>query len=113
MATAQLINGDWTFGSYLTGNNEIAQNVSTRVKSVKYDWFLDEEAHIDWYRILGQKNNEEEILNEVRRVALSTEGVTKIPKLEVLSSKDREAKIELTITTASNDTVDIIIGVAR
>ncbi len=117
MATRQLIGGDWTFGkgvdNYLTGNAEIAQNVSTRIKSFKYDWFLDGEAHIDWFGILGQQNNEQEILDEVRRVTLSTEGVAKITNLEVLSITDRKADIELTITTVLNDTVDIIIGVGR
>jgi hypothetical protein len=68
-------NKDWTFGqglaNYQDKDNAIAQNVSTRLKSFMYDWFLDQQANIDWFNILGQKNNKQVILNVVKTTVLN------------------------------------------
>ena len=89
-------NNDWTFGNgqanYLKDNDAVLQNVATRLKSFKNDWFLDSDAHIDWFNILGSKENKQTILNEVERVVLQTEGVMKINSLELVEIIDRNAK---------------------
>lgn len=101
MAVSRLDNnGDWTFGqgraNYATLSNETAQNVVTRIKSFKDDWVLDTEANIDWFTILGNKNNEQTIKSEIRRVTLATYGVRRITKLEVVSDREtRNAAINL------------------
>jgi len=95
-------NGDWTFGNgeanYIKGNDAILQNVSTRLKSFKNDWFLDLNANIDWFTILGTKNNKQQILDEVNRVVLETFGVTKINSINI-STVDRNARIDINLDT--------------
>jgi hypothetical protein len=52
-------NGDWTFGSginnYLTGNAEVGQNIQTRLQCFLGDCFFDTGAGIDWFNLLGSK----------------------------------------------------------
>ena len=96
-------NGDWTFGNgqanYIKDNEAILQNVTTRLKSFKYDWFLDVEANIDWFNILGSKENKQTIIREVERVTLQTEGVTKINNIELIETGNRTAKISVNLDT--------------
>jgi hypothetical protein len=62
-------NNDWNFGNgtanYIKDNDAVLQNIQTRLKSIKNDWFLDQDAHIDWFNILGSKENEQTIIKEV------------------------------------------------
>jgi len=92
-------NGDWTFGrskaQLLSRSDEVAQNVVTRIKSFKDDWFLDIEAEIDWFTILGIKNNEQAIVDEISRVVLETEYVKRLVSVEVLSNVNRNATIQV------------------
>ena len=100
MAVRKLDNNfDWTFGKskaqYLTGSDEIAQNVVTRLRSFKFDWFLDSQANIDWLTILGSKSNRQIIINEVSRVTAETDGVKNIIEVSVVEVTNRDAKIQL------------------
>lgn len=96
-------NGDWTFGNgqanYLKDNDAVLQNVTTRLKSFKNDWFLDGDANIDWFNILGSKSNKQTIISEVERVTLQTEGVTKINTIEIEELENRAAKILINLDT--------------
>ena len=62
-------NRDWNFGrglaNYITGSEEIAQNVATRLRSFVNDWFLDTEQNIDWFVLLGTRGTEKQIKIEV------------------------------------------------
>jgi hypothetical protein len=53
-------NGDWTFGqgvnNYKSGNLAVAQAIQTRVSSFLGDCFFDLGAGIDWFNLLGGKN---------------------------------------------------------
>jgi uncharacterized phage protein gp47/JayE len=108
-------NGDWTFGqglaNYITRSAMVKQNVITRIKSFKFDWFLDINAEIDWFNILGSKNNEKIILSELERVVLATEGVRTITRLRVNSITKRDAKIELSFTTIYDQSFTETIGI--
>lgn len=90
---------DWTFGKgkaqYLTGSDEIAQNVVTRLRSFKFDWFLDTQANIDWLTILGSKNNRGIIVNEISRVTAETVGVKNILEVTIVNVTNRDAQILL------------------
>ncbi len=92
-------NFDWTFGKskaqYLTGSDEIAQNVVTRLKSFKFDWYLDSQANIDWLTILGSKSNRQIIVNEISRVTAETLGVKNIIEVSIIEVTNRDAKIQL------------------
>lgn len=94
---------DWTFGNgqanYLKDNDAVLQNVTTRLKSFKNDWFLDGDANIDWFNILGSKENKQTIINEVERVTLQTEGVTKINSIELTETENRGANILINLDT--------------
>lgn len=73
--------GDWQFGkgkqSYVTGENEIALNLKTRILSFFRDCFFDANSGIDWWNLLGT-NKKTEIVESVRAVIASTDGVRKI-----------------------------------
>ena len=107
--------GDWTFGqsraNYLSKGEAVLQNVVTRLKSFKYDWFLDYDAEIDWFGILSSRNNRKTIIKEVERVTLATAGVKTIEQLEVLPKEKRALEIRLKITTIYDDTFTETIGV--
>lgn len=107
--------GDWTFGqglaNYLTKADEVRQNVVTRIKSFKNDWFLDVDANIDWLNILSNKNNHKIILDEIERVTMTTEGVRSITQLEIISVVDRTARIKLAFTTIYDQSFQEEIGI--
>ena len=94
--------GDWTFGkgkaNLAFNSEEIRQNVVTRLKSFANDWFLDISANIDWFNILGNKNNEKTIRSEVTRIVLSTDGIATLDKFELIVD-GREANIKIEFTS--------------
>ena len=106
-------NSDFTFGqgkaNYATDNEAILQNVATRIKSFKNDWFLDKEANIDWFRLLSTKDTEDIIKSEIERVTIETEGVIRIVSLEFIKKGNREAIINLILDTIY--TTDVELGV--
>lgn len=107
-------NHDWTFGNglnnYKTGDDEIAQNVKTRLLSFQNDWYLDEGAEIDWLTLLGQKNNEASIRAEVERVTLETDGVIRVNRVEVTVA-NRNASIIVEFDTINNENLTSEVSV--
>ena len=102
-------NKDWTFGqglaNYQDKDNAISQNVSTRLKSFMFDWFLDQQANIDWFNILGQKNNKQVILNVVKTTVLNTDGVISVSDILILDGTDTQSRmlqIQVNFTTIYN-----------
>lgn len=71
--------GDWTFGSginnYTTGNAEVAENIQTRLQSFLGDCFFDTGAGIDWFNLLGSKQ-QVSLQLAVAAVILNTPNVT-------------------------------------
>lgn len=108
-------NGDWNFGqgkaNYLNRIKEVEQNVVTRIKSFKNDWFLDLDAEIDWFNILGNKNNETIIKNEITRVTIETDGVRGVSYLELVEIKNRKAFIRIAVETIFDRTFQTEIGI--
>jgi hypothetical protein len=116
MSVARLdSNADWTFGlqkqGYITGTDEVAQNIKTRIKSFAFDWFLDVEAEIDWWSILSSLNNRNTILQEVERVTSNTEGVASVNDIKIISKRARDVTISIDVVTIYNDrlTLEAII----
>ncbi|HQC45301.1 MAG TPA: hypothetical protein PLC97_08780 [Myxococcota bacterium] len=87
--------GDWQMGQWLSGSQAIAQNVTTRLKSFKFDWYLDLDAGIDWMHLLGNKGTRSRIERDVERVTLGTAGVQKITALSA-QQEGRNLTISLT-----------------
>jgi len=114
MSVRALSADDWTFGNgranYLTKSKEIAQNVKTRLRSFKNNWFLDTDANIDWFAILGNYSNEQTIRREVERVTLETIGVKSIEKIEILTDDARNASIKLEYTDIFDESFQTEIG---
>lgn len=109
-------NGDWTLGNgkanYKNDLNFIKQSAVTRVKSFKYDWFLDIQANIDWWNILGQKNNEEIIRSQVYKTLSETEGVTAIKELNInVNRETRNAVIIVDLKTVFGDIDNLEISI--
>lgn len=111
MMVSRLVNDDWSFGNgyadYLQDERAIYQNVLTRLRSFKYDWFLDTEAHIDWITLLGMKNSQSSILKEVERVVLNTAGVLKITQLSCDQLAQRQARLRLKFVTVYNNELEL------
>ncbi len=109
-------NNDWRFGRgravYVTRSEAIRQNVATRLKSFRTDFFLDTDACIDWIDLLGRKGTKDEILRNIERVTLATEGVTVITKLDIqVKTSTRNATILLSFGTIFDESItdEIII----
>lgn len=107
--------GDWSYGrglaDYATGEDAIRQNLVTRIKSFANDWFLDTEAEIDWFDLLGRKGTQDEIKRELERVAIATEGVVRVDKIE-LTKTSRTATITMQVTTIFDRQLSINLGIA-
>ena len=100
--------GDWRFGRglavYISRGDAVRQNVVTRLKSFRSDFFLDVDANIDWIDLLGRRETKDEILRAVERVTLSTDGVTTITKLDIeVKTSTRKATIMLAFGTIFDD----------
>lgn len=109
-------NNDWRFGRgravYITRAEAIRQNVVTRIKSFRTDFFLDTDACIDWIDLLGRRGTKEEILRAVERTVLATDGVTTISNLQIeVKTSTRNATIILSFGTIFDEriTEEIII----
>ncbi|MCI4858943.1 hypothetical protein MRY26_16155 [Escherichia coli] len=99
---------DWGFGrgraNYITGGAAIAQKAKCRVRSFKNDNPLNMDDNIDWMYLLSEKNTEQEILREIERVTLATDGVMRIVGLSMEVNKHtRSQKIELSIETVFDE----------
>lgn len=102
--------GDWRFGRglavYISRSDAVRQNVVTRLRSFRTDFFLDVDANIDWIDLLGRKGTREEILRAVERVTLSTDGVTTITQLDIeVKTSTRKATIMLTFGTIFDESI--------
>lgn len=100
--------GDWGFGrgraNYITGGSAIAQKVKCRIRSFKNDNPLNMGDNIDWMYLLSEKNTEQEILREIERVTLATDGVMRIVELSmIVNKKTRKQSIELRIETVFDE----------
>jgi hypothetical protein len=96
-------NGDWRFGKgrndYLANNKAIVQNISTRLNSYLGDCFFEIDAGLDWFNLLGSKN---QIALElaVRSCILNTAGVTSIVDLSIdLNRNNRRMTMRYTVET--------------
>jgi len=104
-------NHDWTFGrgvsNYADSNEAIMMNCKTRLLSFKNDWMIDQNQNIDWFTILGQKNNEETIINEVERVCLNSEGIVNVVSIDIVKSDNRNANIEIVVNTVFSEALKL------
>lgn len=105
--------GDWTFGkgknNYLRDDFAIGQNLITRVKSFLGDCFFDIRAGIDWFNLLGSKN--QVALNlAISSVILKTEGITELTQLSVSLDSKRLLTIVYNVKTRFGGAISGSLG---
>jgi len=96
-------NLDWRFGKgravYNRDSKAIAQNVLTRLRSFRGDWYLNVEFGINWIELLGNLGTENRLLRAVESTVLQTEGVISIQRLGIIKrNSSRGVTIELQYT---------------
>ena len=97
--------------NYINKKEALKQNVVTRIKSCKNDWFLDSEANIGWWDILGIKQNEGIIKNQVYNTVVATYGVISIKNIDIqVDTATRKANIKIDLKTIYDD-VSLEVGV--
>ena len=95
---------DWTFGkgqnNYLRDLKAIMQNIDTRLNSFLGDCFFDNGAGIDWFNLLGGKD--QLALNlSISTVILNTQDVTGLLRLSVsLSPITRDFSVYYRVQTS-------------
>lgn len=97
------VDGDWTFGrgkgDYLVANSAVAQNVATRLRSFLGDCFFETGAGIDWFNLLGEKDQTSLNL-AIAAVILNTQNVLKLQRLAVSLSTTRAITIQYQVLTS-------------
>lgn len=96
------INNDWTYGKgkndYLQNNGAVAQSIKTRLQSFLGDCFFDTTAGIDWFNLVGGKN--QLALNlAISATILNTTGVTAIVSLTTNLSTTRVFTLNYSVET--------------
>ena len=96
-------NGDWLFGKgindYRTDNDAITQSIGTRLRSLLGNCFFDLGAGIDWFNLLGSKNQPGLNL-AISSTILNTEGVTGLLQLSSnLDFVDRSFSVTYKVQT--------------
>lgn len=101
--------GDWLFGKgrndYKTGNEAVGQNIQTRLKSFLNDCFFATDAGIDWFNLLGNKN--QIALNlAVSATILNTADVTGIQQISIFVDTSRVVRIQYNVQTTYSTTLN-------
>ena len=108
---------DWTFGSglasYKKDADAIQQNVTTRLKAFTNDWFLDMDNGVNWFELLGSRNNQDNIQRSIEKIVLQTEGVIAIKSLVITGINKRDITFKISYINVFNiiieETLDLIL----
>lgn len=114
MTTRAIINGQMaTSGSkvFLTGAEEVAQNIETRLKWFYGEAFLEPNGGTPWFQTILGKTRGPEREAAVKRVILETEGVAKLTSFSMEVS-DRVMNVTGSVLTEhSRDEVNFSVQV--
>ena len=106
--------GEWAFGrgfgDYAVDNQAVAQNIKTRLLSFKDDWFLNVDAGVDYFNLIGYNGRQEFLMNAISNTILGTYGVLKITELKT-EIKDRKASIVASVFTIFDEIIKLELGV--
>ncbi len=93
---------DWTFGKgrndYKYYNNAVQQNIQTRVLSFLGDCFFATNKGIDWFNLLGTKDDTNLLLAIAAQI-LNDEEVTGLLQLSANTSTDRVLTVSYQVQT--------------
>jgi hypothetical protein len=110
-------NGDWLDGhglaDYAQNKNAVILSLKTRLKEFTLDCFFNEPAGIDYFNLLGNKNTEFLLKQQISTVASKTDGVATIENIEFVENRNtREFLISLSVTTIyDNESKNITITI--
>ena len=94
--------GDWMFGhsqsDYISGNACIEQDIQTALSSFLGNCFFDATSGIDWYNLLGGKN-EAALVLAINAAILNVAGVTGLLQTSLAWDKNRNFKVTYAVTT--------------
>lgn len=94
--------GDWTFGAglqnYAQGQTAVGLSIQTRVLSFLNDCFFAPQEGIDWFNLLGSKN-EAALVFSVRSIILNTPGVNSLTDLYTTLDADRHLTLAYSVAT--------------
>lgn len=97
------VNHDWLFGKgqndYVRNLYAVIQNINTRLNSFLGDCFFDNGAGVDWFNLLGGKDQISLNL-AISSVILNTQDVTGINQLSVAVSSARNITVTYTVQTS-------------
>lgn len=94
--------GDWLFGKgrndYKIKNSAIAQSIQTRLFSFLGDCFFATDAGLDWWNLLGSKD-QLALQLQVNATILNTPDVTKLVTSQINLSNTRKLTLTYTVET--------------
>lgn len=94
---------DWEFGkgknNYKRNRDAVAQNIQTRLMSFIGDCFFQTNAGIDWFNLLGSKNQVGLNL-AINATILNTLYVTEMKQLSVIVNTDRLMTATYSVNTS-------------
>lgn len=90
-------------------SQSVGQRIVTRLKSFKRDWYLDTEANIDWFNLLGKRGvRVQEIEQQVERVTLATDGVARVNNITANFDRvTRRLAIDIDVTDIYGEQIAI------
>ena len=103
--------GDWLFGKgkndYKSNQDAVAQSIKTRLMSFLGDCFFATNDGIDWWNLLGSKD--QLALNlAISATILNTAGVSKLVQLSVNLDDLRQITISYKVLTSFNTLTNLI-----
>ena len=106
------ITGDWTFGAgknnYLSANAAVAQLISTRLSSFLGDCFFATSEGIDWFNLLGAKN-ETSLTLAISTVILNTPNVIRLEQVALSLDANRVLTVTYNATTAFGTVEQVVV----
>ncbi len=106
--------GDWLFGKgrndYLSGNDAVAQDIACRLRSFLGDCFFDINAGVDWFNLLGSKN-ELGLVLAIKAVICNTPYVSRLVDLTTSLSPERNLTLSYSVFTVFPGRIKRTLGV--
>lgn len=101
----QLVGGQLVL---VSGVEAIAQDIRTRLRWFRGEWFLDARTGFPWFeRVLGQKVTERVVELLLRRAIGTTPGVTRIATLRVsIDRRSRELQATFSAVAVDGSVID-------
>ena len=91
-----------------SGNDQVAQRISTRLKLLLGEWFLDTGAGVPWFdQILIKNPNRAIVQGVLKRAILQTPKVNDLIRFDISEdSVNRKIVVNFTVTTNDGSTVE-------